>query len=317
MDSAVNVTNNATLTIDAPGGTIVTGPVLLTAGSGVLLGQPNNEPPPVISGSSFVCATPSTFTLLNYPPNSIIIWTASPGLSISGNGSSAVVSRPFWTDSHFNGWVRATISIPGSPPRVVQRNIDTIWRTGIQNQSAISVTGSPTAFGGEFIVRNPLTFEGLPGSNFWWTTTAPWQADHQGAWFVWMSGDEAQHFPIYVTVSFTDVCGGNSVVYGEFWPHSPWHGNIATVYPKPTTDFVHITIAPQAIDRLKAQQQVASDLTFDIQLFDTRGNMLRQTTTKGDTVQLDVSNLPTDVYYLHISDGVSCTPEVQQVLVER
>jgi hypothetical protein len=45
--------------------------------------------------------------------------------------------------------------------------------------------------------------------------------------------------------------------------------------------------------------------------------MVRQTTTASSAMQFNVSNLPVGIYYLHIYDGVSPTPEVQQIVVER
>ena len=60
-----------------------------------------------------------------------------------------------------------------------------------------------------------------------------------------------------------------------------------------------------------------TDPTYDVRLYDGHGNMVRQTTTQGGTVQFNVANLPIGIYYLHIHDGVSREPEIQQIVVER
>jgi len=56
---------------------------------------------------------------------------------------------------------------------------------------------------------------------------------------------------------------------------------------------------------------------FDVRLFDGFGNLVRQTATKGGSVQFNVSNLPVGIYYLHVYDGVSDKPEIYQIIVER
>ena len=47
-----------------------------------------------------------------------------------------------------------------------------------------------------------------------------------------------------------------------------------------------------------------------------QGNLLRQAATKGGAVQFNVSNLPDGIYYLHVYDGVSEKPEMQQIVIE-
>ena len=44
-------------------------------------------------------------------------------------------------------------------------------------------------------------------------------------------------------------------------------------------------------------------------------NLLRQTTTKGGTVQFNVMDLHNGVNYLHVYDGVNDKPEIQQVII--
>ena len=64
-------------------------------------------------------------------------------------------------------------------------------------------------------------------------------------------------------------------------------------------------------------QSFDADLTFDVRLYDGRGNLLQQQKTKGGTLQFNVSNLPNGIYLLWIDDGVSEKPEVQNIVVER
>jgi len=95
-------------------------------------------------------------------------------------------------------------------------------------------------------------------------------------------------------------------------------------YPNPASDVFYINIDAEVIALAQSQLQtitdgksLKSDLTFDIRLYDGQGNLLRQQTTKGGTLRFNVSSLPVGVYYLHIYNGVSSTPEIQQIMVER
>jgi len=56
--------------------------------------------------------------------------------------------------------------------------------------------------------------------------------------------------------------------------------------------------------------------TFDVRLLDAQGNLLRQTFTKGGTVEFNVADLPIGFYYLHVYNGVDSNPEVHQIMVE-
>ena len=69
------------------------------------------------------------------------------------------------------------------------------------------------------------------------------------------------------------------------------------------------------MEQFSAGSQKKTD-DIDVRLYDGQGNLLRQQKTKGGTVQMNVSGLPDGFYYLHIYDGVSDTPEMQQIVVE-
>ena len=110
-----------------------------------------------------------------------------------------------------------------------------------------------------------------------------------------------------VVSEVTNACGtgagyrGVSVTRGG----SP---SIVNFYPNPVSDILNVEIDPPA--NLKAPP------TYDIRLYDGQGNILRQQKAQGGTVQFNVSALPDGIYYLHIYDGVSETPEMHQIMVE-
>ena len=64
-------------------------------------------------------------------------------------------------------------------------------------------------------------------------------------------------------------------------------------------------------------KQLKQDPAFYIRLYDGQGNIVRRAQNKGGSVQFNVSNLPTSIYYLHIYDGINEKTEMQQIVVER
>jgi len=87
------------------------------------------------------------------------------------------------------------------------------------------------------------------------------------------------------------------------------------VYPNPVSDI--LTVDVEALVHLSPTSgKSLNSPNFDIRLYDGQGNLLRQQKAKGGTVQFNVSDLPFGVYYLHVYDGVSETPEMRQIVVE-
>ena len=85
--------------------------------------------------------------------------------------------------------------------------------------------------------------------------------------------------------------------------------------PNPTDGMLYIEIDADAAQAMLLTAGKSS-LTFDVRLYDGQGNLLLQQKTKGGTVEFNVSSLPGGYYYLHVYDGVSSTPLMQQVVVE-
>jgi len=109
-----------------------------------------------------------------------------------------------------------------------------------------------------------------------------------------------------------NTCGNGTgylyfVVTNQLSPSSaPPSNNQYKSYPNPVSNFLNIEI----------DATIAQGTTYDIRLYDKQGNLMRQKKTKGGTVQFNVANLPNGIYYLHIYDGVSETPEMRQIVVE-
>ena len=61
---------------------------------------------------------------------------------------------------------------------------------------------------------------------------------------------------------------------------------------------------------------IRQDAAYDIRLYDSLGNLLRQATATGGKIEFNVTNLPNGIYYLHIYDGVNEKPEMRQIVVQ-
>jgi hypothetical protein len=136
-----------------------------------------------------------------------------------------------------------------------------------------------------------------------------------------------------VTLEFSD--GGARIdahIYDPVYGYSPQptiEYRIATnncnrsspvkVYPNPASGIINIELETKAITRarfLQPNSRRNEEPVFDIRLYDGQGNMLRNASTQDSAVQFNVSNLPNGFYYLHIYDGVSDKPRMQQIIVE-
>ena len=97
-----------------------------------------------------------------------------------------------------------------------------------------------------------------------------------------------------------------------------------SAYPNPANNILTIEIDEEAMDiartiaNAKATnngQSLKVNPAYDIHLYDEQGNLLRQANTRNTMVQFDIANLPNGIYYLHVYDGVSDKPMMQQIIV--
>ena len=77
------------------------------------------------------------------------------------------------------------------------------------------------------------------------------------------------------------------------------------LYPNPVNDILYVTV--------NAKNNPSS---CTILLYNTQGNIILRTKAENSTVQLNVSNFPDGIYFLHLYDGNSATPETFKVLIK-
>jgi len=99
-------------------------------------------------------------------------------------------------------------------------------------------------------------------------------------------------------------------------------GGYSFVSPNPTSDVFTVSFNSELIEQATASfqasgsgQLTAKTISLNIKLMDSFGIIHQQTTSTGENILIDVSNLQNGIYFLYIYDGIVATPEVHKVIV--
>ena len=82
------------------------------------------------------------------------------------------------------------------------------------------------------------------------------------------------------------------------------------IYPNPASNVLYVDL-----DKM-VHPQSKIDVSYDILLYNSQGQLLRQVKVKDGIVQFNVSDLSIGIYFLHIYDGISATFEAFKVFVK-
>jgi hypothetical protein len=93
----------------------------------------------------------------------------------------------------------------------------------------------------------------------------------------------------------TRNCAGGEEAYSATVP-SDGHNNYS-VSPNPANSTLSITLESDRTTNLSTKSISSS---YSIKFYDANGNLVKQATSQGENVELDVSSLPGGYYYLHI-----------------
>jgi len=133
----------------------------------------------------------------------------------------------------------------------------------------------------------------------------------------------------YVVAFAINACGESSAPVHVF-EYSNGRGYGASINPNPVDDVLNITIKteedyrranplPRYLEEILANNTGSkpsrTNLTYKVNLINSQGIVVRQTTTKSTDLQFNVSNLSNGIYILSIDDGVSEKPSTQRVVV--
>ena len=290
----------------------------------------NCPPPPDISGPDAVCSCDGIFVAENFPGT--VAWSCSSNLVIKAvNGDTLIVNNK----AAFCGPIQRL-----TPPDSSQENTDDNTRAikPLCPESTGSVTASVAGTG--IVVQKIITattvclddmatyWDYTGSGNKLFTVYLPqslptgyetsWSASHynilcqaSGPLYYTFEIDKNITGPQWIKLTTTNVCGSKVTTF-DFGSPSPSPPApvlpSVSVFPNPATGILTVEIDAASDDLY--------DPAYDIRLYDGQGNLLRQATAKGGTIQFNISNLPNGIYYLHIYDGVSETPEMQQIVVE-
>ncbi|MDR0332047.1 MAG: fibronectin type III domain-containing protein [Dysgonamonadaceae bacterium] len=300
------------------------------------------SPPPTISGPTLICSGESSvFTIQNMPTGASVAWTHSPNLQrVSNSGNTAT----FRMIGNGEGWVEATVN--GASARRL------VW-CGIPHTDGMDVfvalTGIPFSRNLCWstdhtlaVQRSHLRDDGITRYDWFFGSWAPFVTNSRAP-----SSIPNQHRDIrlhrgqapstqIVTATAINRCsppgGGSDILirssfatvgamfhvvdncFGRALPYTVEHPNpVSTILP------IQITPHPQQIARRTSLMRVngtINELQYDIRLYDSEGNRVRQMASTSNTAQLNISTLPDGDYYLHIYDGIDIVPIVQKIIIE-
>ena len=258
----------------------------------------------IISGPTTVCVGQVyTYSVTDAPPG--FTWDYSGNFTlVSGSATStSIMLRLDYYSYYASVSVNLGSTQLASLGGIVVRNPPLI-SDGIEGYEYVGSSGA-------YMVNHGGS---QPYSYYWYVENASnnyWQLIYSGPHAQLLFWDETD-LTLYVQVSNScgsDIASKDIYATGRGGGGSP--SNV-TVYPNPVKDILIVEI-----DASNGGAIGGSAITYDARLYDGLGNMLQQQFTQGGRLEFNVSALPEGVYYLHVYDGVSPTPEIHQVVVER
>ena len=263
----------------------------------IIVGTSAISNPPVITGYTPMCyGSSKTFSATNWQ-SGIFYWNCGGYLSpssISSNTTTVSVTAGY---VDYASYV-SVINIVG-----VELARYNLWI----GRPVMYISGPSYAIVGDqnYYLTYPTSSCAEPLSNYTWyvSPSANLQPNVNRA-SIWFPSTGTY----MVSCRTTNACGIGNYVDLFVTVGRGGSSSAANIYPVPVSEALYIELDPPSSSK--------TQITFDVRLLDVQGNLLRQTFTKGGTVEFNVSNLPDGVYYLHIYDGVSEKPEMHQIMVE-
>ena len=262
---------------------------------------------PVISGTPTLVCYKSAAPYYSFSANNFgsgYEWGSSSNLSIkSGQGTNSVSVNAASSGSSGDGWVSVKSNCG---VELARYNLC----VGAPSISSISGPTSVSPGSYNYYQANCNSLSVPNPSYFYWTLNEAgvgytYQTTSSG--YAGFSFYNSGYYQVICQAS--NVCGtGGTTAIGVFAGRSTASKYI--VYPNPVSDILYIEIPTSENNSSKTASP-----TYDVRLYDGQGNLLRQQKTKDGTIQFNVSKLLDGLYYLHIYDGVSEKPEIQQIEV--
>jgi hypothetical protein len=345
-NSNVNVMNGTSVTIYRTGTSMDNGILYVLAGNGAtsILSISPCSPPPVISGPTTVCiGQTARFSVLN--TTNQVIWTKSSNLQLTVENDIAIIhNNGLYTNSSQNslclsstGWIKATIVGTGIVlERQLITNTDCIFDFNLPSSAIAPILGNPVRVDVSLQMSSTnahVNWRALPDIGFHTNnlgTYAQLLFFQDGLTTVTASAVNAcGTYSRSKVINISGIwapdprclfCNGTGIINNNRCIHCPpvalyslpiTENNQINTFPNPVSEILNINLSQEPFARERTLT------THDIRLYDTHGNLVRQARATGGNVQMNVSNLPIGIYYLHIYDGTTESPEIQQIIIER
>ena len=156
----------------------------------------------------------------------------------------------------------------------------------------------------------------IPSYNFTWSEPSGYFGIHSNYY-----SNGANYAQIYFSppgnrtlqVTATNSCGGCMTVYKNITVLPGGSDTLkSAVYPNPANDIIYIVTEKEESSQLQSPK---NDKTFDVRLYDAQGILQRQSNTKSNKIQFNVSNMQNGIYYLHVYDEIRIKPDIHKVII--
>jgi hypothetical protein len=265
-----------------------------------------------ISGPSTVCPSGTEFSVEDLLPGATISWSTSSNITrISSQGSN-----PCQFEANENGeigWIDATFTFNGNQYTLNQKNV---WvGSDLQYPVWLEIKGENN----EFVEHTNDMWELCPNTNYllrassssdisqWdWSIPESWEllSDENYPEILIQTGD----YIIWEDEVHVDVYNydcGNWLYYADYLlvtepPYGLGCGELLqfNVYPNPATTSITLQINENESTR-------DNKSSYNISIVDKSGRVSINKATKGNMLNLDISNLPNGEYTIVISNGRS------------
>ena len=279
-----------------------------------------------------------TISITNMPPGAIVNWTVRGLVNSSGQTANSTFNL---TLTHA-GWhtIEGTMNLNGITVPLARRTWNNYVRpSGLPRVvQYFAVAGQHAVVipcGSDFTVPHFAVQWGglgshtyLAGATIHWSGLGQQAQGYGGLEFrPRVYRRDLDNFPTYngIFVTITHRCG----VWRADLPVRLIDGCYLNTgfsyYLNPASDVLIVNINEEAVSSVQSLMSAGSiqsdrsvpDPTFDILLYDSRGNRVRRASSKGGDTEFDVANLPEGIYFLHIFDGVNSTPDIRLIVIER
>ncbi len=274
---------------------------------------------PRISGPISICGSlTADYSITNLPVGttaSQVIWTCSSNLSLQG-GNTGLTKRVSITGGG-NGWIRAQI---GTINITLETNI------ALPPFPEETSHGMQSVYCGSTVYMDPVNAPGV-NSYRWELVYGPGRYDLRsasGLYGLWAQGAFYANGYWVVQAYAITACGESPQPTHTYAFQTNYCSSysVGYAYPNPASNILTVNIDEMVTQAESLKQTVTSDKRlkiepdYDIRLYDGQGNLLRQRKVKSGTAEFRVADLPSGVYHLHIYDGTSEKPVMQQIVVE-